>query len=221
MILCHPEIERVFDLSTKKIPSLVVEKPSFFRKLVLDLYEQCDGGEGEFLLSENDVILNMYSNVEFIDNSVHYDFTPKALTTRVLKSLESEAMNEVFHLKTAELLQKIQEYLNELTFSCNAARDFTRCSLPGLLKSAGVTIRDDYLDPLEKLFDYMELVREFDKDRVFVLLNLRSYYEDADVETFLCALVDHKYRAFLPDNVDRAQLPHEERTTIDDDLCEV
>ncbi len=79
MILCHPEIERVFDLSTKKIPSLVVEKPSFFRKLVLDLYEQCDGGEGEFLLSENDVILNMYSNVEFIDNSVHYDFTPKAL----------------------------------------------------------------------------------------------------------------------------------------------
>lgn len=221
MILCHPEIERVFDFSGKKIPALVVENPALFRKLVLDLYDQCDGAEGEFILSENDVMLSLYSNVEFIDNCVHYDFSPKALMTRVLKSLEREAMNEVFHLKTAELLQKIQEYFNELTFSFNAALDFTRCSLPGLLKSAGVTIRDDYVDPLEKLFDYMELVREFDKDRVFVLLNLRSYYADADVETFLGALVDHEYRAFLLDNVDRPKLQHEERTTIDDDLCEV
>ncbi len=221
MILCHPEIERVFDFSGKKIPSLVVERPALFRKLVLDIYEQCDGGEGEFVLSRDDVVQSMLSNVEFIDNCVHYDFSPKALTTRILKSLEREAMNEVFHLKTVELLQKIQEYLNELSFSFNTTLEFTRCSLPGLLKCAGVTIRDDYEDPLERLFDYMELVREFEKDRIFILLNLRSYYADADVEAFLGALVDHEYQAFLLDNVDRQKLPYEERTTIDDDLCEV
>lgn len=95
-----------------------------------------------------------------------------------------------------------------------------KCSVAGILKGIGITLRDDYDDPLERLLDFMELVREFDRDKLFVLAGLRSFFSDAKVELFLDTALAHGYRILLLDSTAREILPHEKRLTIDNDLCE-
>ena len=68
--------------------------------------------------------------------------------------------------------------------------------------------------------DSMELVREFDRDKLFVLVGLRSFFADERVELFLKTTLDHGYRVLLLDSTAREKLSHEKRLTIDIDLCE-
>ena len=84
----------------------------------------------------------------------------------------------------------------------------------------GGTLRDDYADPLERLIDFMGLVREFDRDKLFVLVGLRSFFADDRVELFLKTVLEHGYNVLLLDSIAREKLPCEKRLTIDKDLCE-
>jgi CRISPR-associated protein Csn2 len=57
-----------------------------------------------------------------------------------------------------------------------------------LIKSAGIEIRNSYegrFGDAEKLIDYMELVREFDCDKLFITVNMRSFFADDIVKKFI------------------------------------
>ena len=66
----------------------------------------------------------------------------------------------------------------------------------------------------------MELVREFDREKLFFLVNLRSYYSDSEIELFLQSALGHGHRIMLIDSCDHPRLELERRVTIDKDLCE-
>lgn len=95
-----------------------------------------------------------------------------------------------------------------------------KLSIGGVIKAAGIGIADDYENDLERLLDYMELVRELERDKLFVLVNLRSYYSDADLNTFLDTLLQHAFQVLLIDGASRKLLQNEQRITVDADLCE-
>ena len=220
MILCHPQIETALDFSSSKIPTVVVEEPSFFRTLMLDLYAQIDGERGKFVLSEHEKELNISTWVELIDNCLHFTLNEKPLLNKITAAMERAAVSEAFFMKTAELLRQLEQYIDALAFEFDCDIHCERCTAGSVLKAAGVSLRDEYDDPLERLADYMELIREFDKDKLFVILNLRSFFADEPVEKFLETVSTHGYHVLLLDCVDRKKLPLEQRITIDNDLCE-
>lgn len=95
-----------------------------------------------------------------------------------------------------------------------------KLSIGSVIKAAGIGIADDYENDLERLLDYMELVRELERDKLFVLVNLRSYYSDADLNTFLDTVLQHAFQVLLIDGASRKLLQNEQRITVDADLCE-
>lgn len=220
MILCHPQIETLIDFSVSGIPSLVIERPDFFRLLMQDFYEQMDGKTGEFVLSENGKEYEVGTWIELIDNCLHFSLNTKTLLVKISTALEKNAVNEANFLKTSSILQEVERYIEELSFDFNCDIECKHCSISGLIKAVGIALRDEYENPMERLIDYMELIREFDKDKVFVLVNIRSFFDDDPVDQFLETLVTHGYRVLLLDSVCRKLLSHERRITIDNDLCE-
>ena len=220
MILCHPQIETLLDISLPGVSSLVIENPVFYRELLMDLYAQMDGMAGKFVLSHEGKTLSIATWVELIDNVLHFDLNTRTLLGKVQSAMEQTAVNETFFLKTAELLQQLERYTQELAFQFDCDILCKHCSVSGLLKAVGISLRDDYEDPLERLADYMELIREFDREKLFVLVNLRSFFDDDHVEKFLETVSAHGYRLLLLDGIERKKLPQERRITIDNDLCE-
>ena len=111
-------------------------------------------------------------------------------------------------------------FLDELVFALPGDICCDKCSVAGLLKGMGIRLEDRYEAPLERLLDLMELVREFDQDKLFVIVGLRSCFGNEKVGSFFKTVLDHGYRVLLLDCVAKENLPREKRLTIDNDLCE-
>lgn len=220
MILAHPQMDTVLEFNESQVNTLVVEHPDFYRTLICDLYGQSQSEEGKLILSEKGKTLPISKWVELVDNCIHFELNRKPLLTKICAAMERTAVSESFFLKTSELLCALEHYVDELAFELPGDIICEKCSVAGILKGIGVSIRDDYDDPLERLIDFMELVREFDRDKLFVLVGLRSFFADQQVEAFLKTVLDHGYRVLLLDCVSREKLSSEKRLTIDNDLCE-
>lgn len=220
MILAYPQLGSPLELEGQAVSALVVENPDFYRHFMADLYAQLQGDPGELILSHQGDTLPIGKWIELVDNCIHFELNRKALLTKVCTAMERAAVSEEFFLKTSELLCAVEGYVDALAFELPGDIVCEKCSVAGILKGVGIRLRDDYEDPLERLVDFMELVREFDRDKLFVLQGMRSFFSDDQVETFLKTVLSHGYRVLLIDCVARKKLPSEKRLTIDNDLCE-
>ena len=88
-------------------------------------------------------------------------------------------------------------FLDELVFALPGDICCDRCSVAGLLRGIGIRLEDRYEDPLERLLDLMELIREFDQDKLFVIVGLRSCFGNEKVGSFFKTVLDHGYRVLL------------------------
>lgn len=66
-----------------------------------------------------------------------------------------------------------------------------------LIKAAGICVDDDYDNLGEQLLDYFELVQEYDGKKLFILVNLRSYLLDAEMNLFLQNIVERDIQILI------------------------
>ena len=220
MILAHPQMDTVLDFDGQYVNGLVIEEPEFYRSILCDFYGQLQGEPGKLVLSDKGNTLPISKWVELVDNCVHFDLNRKSLLNKVCAAMERTAVSESFFLRTSELLCKLEAYMDELAFELPGDIVCEKCTISGLLKAMGISLRDEYEDQLERILDYMELIREFDRNKLFVLVGLRSFFSDDHVEKFLKTALGHGYQILMFDCVSRKELSCEKRLTIDNDLCE-
>lgn len=73
-------------------------------------------------------------------------------------------------------------------------------SIESLIKATGPEIADDYDSLSEKLIDYFELVKEYDRNKLFVLLNLRSFLAIEELQTFINEVLMRNIQILLIDS---------------------
>jgi len=152
------------------------------------------------------------------------DFTPfeinrKPLLNAINNALTGVAVDEVHYAATSILLAEIENHIDTLSFEFDCNLECEGISVQSLIKSAGIKIGDDYSNPLERIIDYMELMREFVNDKLFVTVNFRSYFDDESTALFLETALSHKYRILMLESCERKLLPKEKRLIIDEDMC--
>lgn len=96
-----------------------------------------------------------------------------------------------------------------------------KISVAQVLKAAGIRIISEYDQLTENLYSYMQVVREFDGDKVFVFVNLRSFVKTRELQSFADTVLSHGYRVLLLDNYAHPKLFAEHRLIVDKDLCEI
>lgn len=178
------------------------------------------GYEGISVLSEGFEPIEESKYAEVIDNFLFFEINRKSLLTKLISYLEKRSTEEAFYYRTAELLAETEKLVRDLAMDLPCDVICSKMGIGNILRAISPGVPDDYENDLERLLDYMELTREFERDRMFILVNLRSYYKDEDIETFLATLLAHEFQVFLVDSVSRRKLANEKRTTIDSDLCE-
>ena len=123
--------------------------------------------------------------------------------------------------RTHKLLADLECYLNDLAMEQDVELTYEKLSLNNLLKSVGARVVIDYNKLVERLFAYMDLVRRFEGEKLFLLVNLRSFVSNEDMELFMQTVVAHGFQVLLVDNQAYPLLPLERRRIIDMDLCEI
>ncbi len=220
MILAHPEISTVLDTGKDRIQSLVIENRAFLRSFLQDLQDQIDGKSGKTVLSDSGKPLELVKYMEIIDHFIPFSLNRKTLLSRLCTMLETESNSEDYYLLTQSVLQQVETYILTLSLGLPVEIDCTKLSVSSLLKSAGIEIVSAHEETIEQIIDYMGLMRDLERDKLFLLVNLRSYFSDPEVEAFLQTMLDHRFHVILLDSYAGQVLQSEERLTIDDDLCE-
>lgn len=160
-------------------------------------------------------------NCELLDSFLSFHLNRKPLLIKIASVMESTAMAEGHYQQTMAILSQIECYLDDLIFSSDCDVVCGDITVGTLLKSVGITLRDDYPDPLGRLLNYMELVRCYERTKPFIFVNLRSYFPDDSVQRFLQTTIDHQYTLLLVDAWEHLHLPEERRLIIDKDLCDI
>lgn len=223
MKFVHPDVSKVFVLGQELVPTLVIENQRLFSKLLHDIDAALEGRDSCVVLSHQESPILFSKHAEMIVDFLHFTLNQKALLSKVCAALENRAVSPEQYLATQELLADIENRVEEWAFAFPCHITASRISVSSLLKAVGIEIQDDYDGAdgeAERIVDYMELVREFDRDKLFVTVNMRSFFADNVVERFMETVVAHEYKVLMIESRALPKLKWEDRVTIDVDLCE-
>ena len=203
------------------VTTLVIENQKFMLNVLSDIYAQCNGETGRAVLSSNDKSIDINNGIDLLTDFVAFDGNRKGLLTKILHAMEKTANDEVYFQRTHKLMAELECYMNDLAMEQEVDLAYEKLSLNNLLKTVGVKVIIDYNKLVERLFAYMDLVRRFEGEKLFLLVNLRSFVSVEDMELFMQTVVAHGLQVLLVDNQAYPLLPLERRRIVDMDLCEI
>ena len=214
-------VQQPLVMDGESVTTLVIENPSLMYTVLADIHAQCQGEAGTSVLSSNDKKVDINHSLDLLTDFVTFDGNRKSLLTKILHGLEKTANDETYYQRTHRLMAELENYLNDLSMELDVEMAYDKLSLNNLLKSVGMRVIIDYNKLVERLFAYMDLVRRFEGEKLFLLVNLRSFVSLEDMELFMQTAVAHGLRVLLVDNQAYPLLPLERRRIIDSDLCEI
>lgn len=128
-------------------------------------------------------------------------------------------MDEEHYYQTSELITLLESYLLDLSVELTGNIELSKITWENTIKAVGVEFADNYDSLAEKILDYMELVREYDSERIFITLNLWSYISDNEMNKFVNDVVVRGYKLLMLENTEYPIIEHEKRYIIDADKC--
>lgn len=221
MRLATPLLQHVLEIRENATASLVIENPRLFRDFVQGLYDSVEHGEKQFVLSEDGETLRLSESVEIVQSFVPFDLNAKSLTAALVKKMERIALLPEKMKRTARVVSEVEGYVHELSLEISHEVECEKATIGSVLKAVGVKFAVEKTSFPNLVLDYLRLVRDFLGSRLYVLVNVRSYLNDSELEGLLEICMLEKMRILLVDGVAKSFLPREERLLIDDDLCEL
>lgn len=219
MKFVYPDIDCVFDTEIEKINTIVIENPHLLCNLISDLQTQLAGSEGRAVLSADGKLLPMDKKLEVLDHFIPLELNTRALISRIAADLEKKALSDDCYPETSALIGRIDAYLSALAFDYPCDVAFTKVGVGTIIKAAGVEIRDDYESLGEKLIDYFQLVNDLIGRKLFITLNLRSYFTPKEAQLFMKTVASHRFDVIMIESHEHQRLEEEKRLIIDADLC--
>lgn len=221
MKFVHSEINHVFDTKTGKVPTLVIENPGLLYRLLVDIRGQLAGINGKCVVSNEGKILNFEKSAELLTEYVPFTINRKNLLNKASASLERSVMEGDLYVEAMELLHHVESFLLKASFDFNGDIIFSKMNFASLVKASGLEFREEYESLPEKVIDYMELVAEFEGEKLFILYNLRSLISDQETELFLDTALRREYNILMLESSEHSRLSNEQRYIVDDSLCEI
>ena len=189
MKVVFPETKQVFSCDEGEVWTIIVENQRYLYNILTDIERQILGNEGKVILSENEKVVRIDKKMELLTQFVPFDMNRKPLLNKIMAAMQEAALEDEFYVKTNELLSAWESLCINLTWNLPGDIEFKKINLDSLIKAAGVEIENEYERLGEKLIDYFELIETYDCKKVFVLLNLRSYIADNEMEAFIQEII--------------------------------
>lgn len=221
MKLMIPYLSAPLYIEEDSFNALIIENQRLFREIIDDIREQINGFSGDIVFSIDDTPKTMLGNAELITDFFEIDINKKSLINKIQSIMEKTAVDEQHYFETRNLLSNIEQYIQKIAFECTCDVECNKLSISNVLKMAGLHFVEEYKNQLEKLIDYMSLIREYENEKLFILVNMRSWFSDDEMDLFIRTALVHKYRLLLVDNKEYSRLSSEKRIIIDQDLCEI
>lgn len=222
MKLAHVDIERTIVFEQEKSCEWIIESPALFAKYIQQLCIQSEGKEGGFVLSDGDRELDIQKNIEIILDPFALHLDGKKILNKLYEKLSSLAYGEEMYLLTQEIQSKLRKYIFQLEHQSSYILEMNmELEMTTLFKALDVKLENYGEDLCERLGLYMKTVAELLDKKLIVLVNIRSYLEDEQIEQLLEMAAYNEITLLLLENRQICFSERVKRYIIDKDGCEI
>lgn len=221
MTFYTPEINPYFETDIPYVNTVIWENQAQYVRIITDIVNQINGYDGKSVISENGKIVSFEKHCEVLDKFFPFEINRKPLLTKIASELEKNAVSADYYERTMQLTADFERLLGELSFPLPCDIVYPKLTISSLIKAAAPELRDEYACISEKILDYMELVREFDRSKLFFTVNLRSFLSNDEAELFMQDVVSHGFHLMMFENREYPKCQMEKRLIVDKDLCEI
>lgn len=220
MKLVHKDFDFVFQLKENKQGLLVVESPCLFRELVKDLFGNEDT---RFVLSENNSVIDIKKNSVCVVDFFNVSLNERKILSKLNEIIKNEVLNSELLLKCNDLCGKIEAFAVEVSQNMDFALEYNKnMDLSALIKFIDFRFKQEQVDIMEQLVDYMKINSEVLKINLFLFVNLMSYFNENEVNKIIEFVNYQKMNVLMienkvPDNLDNFQIVY----VLDKDCCQI
>lgn len=222
MKLVHPELSRAIIDDTVDYTEWIVEAAESFATFVYELKNQCDGNDGRYVLSDADKELGISKNMDIVFDIFSIDINSKKIVNKLYEEMQQVAYSEKLYVKTQEIAQSIQKYILELEQETDYILTFTEdvdwMAIFKALRVQHEIIEEDYF---EKLIRYIKVATVVMKYKIFVFVNLRSYFSDLQMQKLIQEAIHQEVKLIFVENCVKDCMGEGLRYIIDRDQCEI
>lgn len=220
MKIAHIDYQFIIELKENDKLLFIIENPKAFRNIISDI--NTEKGESPIIFSENNNIIDI-EKIECIIDVFNLSLNDRKAINKLYDFLKKEISSTELLLQNNEIYNIIYTYANSLQkiteFNLEWNNDLDILSL---IKFMNVKFKDDNLDIVERIVDYIKIHSEFVKTKCFVFVNLLSYLSKYEIEKLFEFCCYEKINIILlenrqPDNIDLFTKVY----LIDNDYCEV
>ena len=220
MKIACPYFNSLIEINEGTPFSLIIENQQLFRRFAEDIHSQLSGNDGDTILSIDNTPVAMSKNADIMESFAPFDINSKTLLSRISSAIEKTAVDEKHYMESSHLVSETENYISELCFSLPVTVECRKLSIGAIIKAASVAIADDFENEIEEIISYMSLVLDFDGKKCFIMLNMRSYFSDEEIEKFADEIKRKQLCVLMLENCTRKKIAGMEQLTIDIDLCE-
>ena len=208
--------------SSEQCALWVIESPTMFAEYVQELCVQQAGGEGRFVLSENDKEVNIEKFVEIVINPFSVDINDKHILSRLYKELFKKAFGENMYLYTQKIISALNQYFAELeqqeTYFLTVDKEI---DMTAIFKVMGVKVESYADNYIQNISQYMKLIAELLSKRVVIFVNLGSYMEVDQIEEVIKEAAYNELAVLFIESSQKSFPKGVTQYIIDNDICEI
>lgn len=221
MKLIYKDIGHIIDFEDDNVNELIIENKKMFFNVVNSMSMQANGLSGDCILSVADKPVEFSGYSDFNVQFAPFQINRKSLLTKLCAELEKKSLIPENYMKTEELIGELERYVLYLSEDFPFEINCRKLAMGSVIRAISPEIEECDKSPLEKIFAYMELVRELERDKLFIMVNMRSYFSDEEMEKFTESVFLHVFKVLLVENSEMPRLKYSRRYVVDDDLCEI
>lgn len=206
-------------LNENSVNVLVVEHPQVFADIVYSLFHQSCGGEGEFILSENNKELKFDKYMDLIIDPFSLELNNRKILNKLYAQLNSLG-NECSEKKdkiNSEIVQILDDIVsisryNNIDFQLDIG-------WIDIFKLYGVKFGKNYTSLLEKLIEYMKILTHICDISIICFVNCKSYLSSMEIQSLYQMAFYNKIHLILIESSEKEPNVNEKVFIIDCDKC--
>lgn len=222
MKLMYQDSTLDFEVSSDKVTVISFENCKVFRRMVTELDIQCDGGEGPWILNDNNKAFNLDKYGHIILNSLYVDINSKALLTKLQNQLSKEAL--LMTEEVADIVNRLHAFYYSLEFGYPLSiQHKLEIGTAELIKLGSFNFEFNRTGDIMDFMSYIEVVDTLLSPMVYIMVNLDLVLNDDEINAFYHNMLSRQLRlvclttgSFVKENLDKSLI---NGYILDNDFC--
>lgn len=193
MKLMYQDSTLDFELPRDKVTVISFENRKVFRRMITEIDIQCEGGEGPWILNDNNKAFNLDKYGHMILNPLYVDVNSKSLLTKLQNQLAKEAL--LMTEEVADIVNRLHAFYYSLEFGYPLSiQHKLEIGTAELIKLGSFNFEFNRKGDIIDLMSYIEVVDTLLSPMLYIMVNLDLVLNDDELTVFYKNMLSRQLR---------------------------